>query len=100
MTPRGTFVLVGAAAIQHGKGGSLRGIGHFVGTRITSIVGNQRVDMFIASLTKESMEFLAGLMTDGRVTPAIDRRYSFGEVAGALEYMNEGHARAKVAIAV
>jgi NADPH:quinone reductase-like Zn-dependent oxidoreductase len=100
MTPRGTFVLVGAAAIQHGPGGGLRGIGHFVGTRVTSIVGTQRVAMFIASLTKESMEFLGELMADGRVTPAIDRRYSFSEVPQALGYMNEGHARAKVAIAV
>jgi NADPH:quinone reductase-like Zn-dependent oxidoreductase len=34
------------------------------------------------------------------VTPVIDRRYSFNETPQALEYMNEGHARAKVAIAV
>ena len=46
------------------------------------------------------MEFLAELMADGRVTPVIDRRYSFSEAPGALEYINEGHARAKVAIAV
>jgi NADPH:quinone reductase-like Zn-dependent oxidoreductase len=39
-------------------------------------------------------------MADGRVTPAIDRRYSFSDVPQALEYMNEGHARAKVAIEV
>ena len=99
MTPRGTYVLVGASAIQHGGGGSLRAIGRFVGTRIMSI-GNQRVATFIASLTKESTEFLAELIADGRVTPAIDRRFSFSEVATALEYMNEGHARAKVAIAI
>jgi NADPH:quinone reductase-like Zn-dependent oxidoreductase len=98
---RGTYVGVGAAAIQHAAGGGLRAIGHFLGTRASSIVGKQRVvTLFIASLTKESMEFLAGLMADSQVTPVIDRRYSFGEVARALEYMNEGHARAKVAIAV
>ena len=99
LTPRGKYVLVGAAAIQHRPGGSLRAIGRLLGTRIVSI-GNQRVATFIASLTKESMEFLAELMADGRVTPAIDRRYTFSEVAGALEYMNEGHARAKIAVAI
>jgi len=101
LAPGGTYVGTGAAAIQHGAGGSLRIIGHLLGTRVTSIVGSQRVvTLFIASLTKESMEFLAELMADGRVTPMIDRRYSFDEVPQALEYMNEGHARAKVAIAV
>jgi len=101
LAPRGTYVGVGAAAIQHGTGGVLRAIGHFLGTRAASVVGNQRVvTLFIASLTRESMELLAELMADGRVTPVIDRRFSFSEVAAALEYMNEGHARAKVAIAV
>jgi NADPH:quinone reductase-like Zn-dependent oxidoreductase len=101
LAPRGTYVGVGAAAIQHGAGGGLRAIGHFLGTRVTSVVGNQRVvTLFIASLTKESMELLAELMADGRVTPVIDRRYSFNETPQALEYMNEGHARAKVAIAI
>jgi NADPH:quinone reductase-like Zn-dependent oxidoreductase len=101
LTRTGTYVGVGAAAIQHGPGGSLRAIGHFLGTRLTSIIGSQRVvTLFIASLTKESMEFLAELMADGSVTPVIDRPYSFDETPQALEYMNEGHARAKVAIAI
>jgi NADPH:quinone reductase-like Zn-dependent oxidoreductase len=100
LTPRGMFVLAGAAAIQHRPGGTLRAIGRLLGTRITSMAGNQHVATFIASLTKESMELLAELMADGRVTPAIDRRYSFSEVPQALEYMNEGHARSKIAIAV
>jgi NADPH:quinone reductase-like Zn-dependent oxidoreductase len=101
LTPHGTYVGVGAAAIQHGPGGGWRAIGHFLGTRVTSIVASQRVvAVFLASLTRESMEFLAELMADGIVTPAIDRRYSFDEVPQALEYMNEGHALAKVAIAI
>jgi NADPH:quinone reductase-like Zn-dependent oxidoreductase len=78
----------------------LRAIGRLLGTRIVSIAGSQRVATFIASLTKDSLEFLAELMADGRVTPVIDRRYTFSEVPQALGYMNEGHARAKVAIEV
>jgi NADPH:quinone reductase-like Zn-dependent oxidoreductase len=101
LTSGGTYVGTGVAAIQHGAGGGLRMIGQFLGTRVTSIVGSQRVvTLFIASLTKESMEFLAELMADGRVTPMIDRRYSFNEIPQALEYLNQGHARAKVAIAI
>jgi len=32
--------------------------------------------------------------------PAIDRRFDLSRVPEALEYMNEGHARAKVAIRI
>ena len=100
LAPHGTFVGVGAAAVQHRRGGGLRAIGHFLGTRVTSIGSGRKAVFFIASLTSEDMKFLASLLADGRVRPVIDRRYSLGEVSEALQYMNEGHARAKVAISI
>jgi NADPH:quinone reductase-like Zn-dependent oxidoreductase len=39
-------------------------------------------------------EFIA----TGKVTPAIDGRYSLNEIPEALEYLEKGHARGKVAI--
>jgi NADPH:quinone reductase-like Zn-dependent oxidoreductase len=35
---------------------------------------------------------------EGKVTPVIDRRYSLSEVAAAVRYVEEGHARGKVII--
>jgi NADPH:quinone reductase-like Zn-dependent oxidoreductase len=101
LAAHGTFVGVGAAAIQHRRAGIPRLFAHILGTRVTSIGGGVRVvALFLARLKKEDMRFLAELMADGRVTPMIDRRYEFEEVPKALQYMNEGHARAKVAIAI
>jgi NADPH:quinone reductase-like Zn-dependent oxidoreductase len=37
-------------------------------------------------------------MATGKVTPVIDRRYSLSEIPEALRYLEEGHARGKVAI--
>lgn len=101
LKPHGTFVGVGAAGVQHGRGGGRRAIGHFLATRLTSIGGSRKVvTLFIANLTAQDMEFLASLLANGRVTPVIDRRYSLDEVSEALQYLNEGHGRAKVAISV
>lgn len=41
-------------------------------------------------------EFIAS----GKVTPVIDRRYGLSEVPQAIRYVEEGHARGKVVIAV
>ena len=41
------------------------------------------------------------MMQSGKVTPVIDRTYkSLGEVPDAIRYLEEGHARGKVVIAV
>ena len=101
MTPTATFVGVGAAGIQHRSAGSFRAIGHFLGTKVASIIGrNKVVTLFIAALNNDDLTFLGDLLESGRVVPAIDRRYDLSGVPEALAYMNEGHARAKVGIRV
>ena len=101
MKPAATFVGVGASGVQHRSGGGLRAIGHILGTRITSIGGNQSVVvLFIASLNKDDLAFLGELLASGKMRPMIDRRYDLARVPEALGYLNEGHARAKVAIRI
>ena len=101
MTPTATFVGVGAAGIQHRPAGIFRAIGHFLGTRVTSISGRHKVvALFIAALNNDDLAFLGDLLESGKVVPSIDRRYDLSGVPEALEYINEGHARAKVAIRV
>lgn len=39
-------------------------------------------------------------MAFGKVTPVIDRRYKLDETTEALRYVEAGHARGKVAIAI
>ena len=39
-------------------------------------------------------------MATGKVTPVIHKRYRLTEVAEALWYLKEGHARGKVVISV
>jgi NADPH:quinone reductase-like Zn-dependent oxidoreductase len=53
---------------------------------------------FIAKVNKEDLTNVSELIANGKVTPVIDRRFSLSEVPEALRYLEEGHARGKVAI--
>ncbi len=44
--------------------------------------------------------FAFELLEAGKVKPVIDRRYTLSEVAEALRYYEEGHARGNVVITV
>jgi NADPH:quinone reductase-like Zn-dependent oxidoreductase len=60
----------------------------------------QKFTFFIAKLRKDDLTTLCGLITAGKLSPAIDRRYPLSETANAMAYVEEGHARAKVVITV
>jgi NADPH:quinone reductase-like Zn-dependent oxidoreductase len=47
---------------------------------------------------QEDLAILEELFAAGKVVPVIDRRYPLNEVPGALQYLEEGHARGKVVI--
>ena len=101
MNPSATFVGVGAAGVQHGPAGTLRAFGHFFGTRVERIGrGHRAVALFIANPNQDDLTFLGELLESGKLVPVIDRRYDLAGVPQALRYMNEGHARAKVAIRI
>jgi NADPH:quinone reductase-like Zn-dependent oxidoreductase len=101
LKPGGAFVGTGAAAVMHRRAGTLRAFWHFLNTRVGSMGrGYTVVSLFVASLNRADMEFLASLLESGQVVPVIDRRFELARVSEALQYLNEGHARAKVAIRV
>ena len=49
---------------------------------------------------QEDLVLMKELPEAGKVTPAIDRRYTLDQVPEALRYLEEGHARGKVVITV
>ena len=101
LKPAGSFVGTGASGVQHSRMGTLRALGHFLGTRLRSMgSGHRVVSLFIADLNQKDMEFLAGLMEAGKLIPAVERRYELRDVGAALGYLNTGHAKAKIAIQV
>ena len=54
----------------------------------------------LALKPNKDLAFIKELLKTGKVVPVIDRRYPLSEVAEALRYFGEGHAKVQVVITV
>jgi NADPH:quinone reductase-like Zn-dependent oxidoreductase len=92
-TPKGTVVFCGGA---DGKwlGPMLLPLRGLV---VSKFVG-QQLRMFLARLNRDDLLFMCDLVTDGKLTPVVDRTYPLSEAAEAIAYLETGHARGKVVV--
>jgi NADPH:quinone reductase-like Zn-dependent oxidoreductase len=67
---------------------------------LLSLLGRKKGHFFIAKVNQKDLAFLKELLEAGKLVSVIDRRYPLSEVAEALRYLEEGHARGKVVITV
>jgi NADPH:quinone reductase-like Zn-dependent oxidoreductase len=51
---------------------------------------------FIANINRGDLMTFGEMITAGKVTSVIDRRYPLNKAADAMAYAEEGHARGKV----
>jgi NADPH:quinone reductase-like Zn-dependent oxidoreductase len=94
------FIGIGAAGIQHLKFGSFRAWTFSCGTALPLDRYSQCYRAVHRQPQKADMTVLSELLTDGRVVPVIDRRYDLDGVPEAPQYIEHGHARAKVAVRI
>ena len=62
--------------------------------------GTQTMRNSAAKPNQKDLFFVKELLETGKVVPIIDRCYPLGEVADAIRYLEEGHARGKIVITV
>ena len=68
---------------------------------LISMTGSKKIGVLMWKPNKkEDLAFIKELIEAGKVVPVIDRRYPLSEVAEAIRYLEEGHARGKVVITV
>ena len=93
LSPKGIYVMLG--------GGSWARVFQtmFLGPLI-SMIGSKKMGILMHKPNKKDLNFMKELFEAGKVVPVIDRRYPLSEVAEALRYFGEGHARGKVVITV
>ena len=65
---------------------------------LLSLIGSKKMCGFMAKIIKTDLVFLKDLLAAGKIVPVIDRRYPLRDVAEALRYLEEGHAKGKVVI--
>ena len=65
---------------------------------LLSLVGRKKMCGFMANVNKKDLVVLKDLLAAGKIVPVIDRHYPFSDVAEALRYIEEGHAKGKVVI--
>ncbi|MQB01433.1 MAG: zinc-binding dehydrogenase [Actinobacteria bacterium] len=96
LTPKGTLVIVGAETDGKWFGGFDRSIRAMVLSRFV----DQQLIAFVNSENAEDLIAIKTLIEAGKVTPTIDRSFSLDEAPKAIRYLEEGHARGKVAVTV
>ncbi len=92
LTPKGIYVMAGGGGLQMLQGMSLG--------PLLSLMGSKKMRFFLTKGSKTDLVLLGDLLAAGKVVPVIDRRYPLSDVAEAIRYLEEGHARGKVVITV
>jgi NADPH:quinone reductase-like Zn-dependent oxidoreductase len=98
LTRDGICVMVGGGGPN--DGGLIGPMGRPMKALLMSPFTSQKMGMFMADVTKTDLTLLADLIQSGKLTPVIDRRYKLSEVPDAIRYLEEGHARGKVVVAL
>ena len=65
-----------------------------------SLRGGKDIAQVQAHVHSGDLERLSALIEAGKVRPRIDRRYQFADLPAAIAYVEQGHARAKVVVAM
>jgi NADPH:quinone reductase-like Zn-dependent oxidoreductase len=93
LKPRGTAVFVGGegAGVITGMGRQMRGV-------LISLFLKQRLVLLVAKERASDYERLTDLIETGQVAPSLDRTYPLEEVPHAMQQLETGQVRGKVAI--
>jgi len=90
LAPNGVYVMAG--------GGSSQILQALSVGPVLSLVGNRKMRFFVAKITRADLVWLRDLLDAGRMVSVIDRRYPLSDIADAVRYSEDGHARAKIVI--
>jgi NADPH:quinone reductase-like Zn-dependent oxidoreductase len=76
------------------------GMGWIIAAALTAVFVRQQGSPFVASTNSADLTVLAELIDSGKVASVLDKVYPLEETAEAFRYLDGGHARGKVVIAV
>jgi NADPH:quinone reductase-like Zn-dependent oxidoreductase len=92
-----------ATGIYVGVGGSSSSLSILQSLMVNPLIARvkgRKVVSFMANVNQADLIFIKDLLESGTVVPVIDRKYPLSETPEAIRYVEKGHARGKVVIAV
>ena len=98
LVPKGICVMIGGGGPN--DGGLIGPLARPVKALLLSPFISQKMGMMMAELNKKDLTILGDLMQSGKVKPVIDRTYPLRQIAEAIRYLEQGHARGKVVISL
>ena len=98
LTPKGKYVMIGGGGPNEGRW--IGPFGRVIHTLLLAPFISQQMGMMMADANQKDLTVLADMMQTGKLKPVIDRTYKLDQVPEAIRYLEEGHARGKVIIAV
>src|SRR5215216_1922583 len=98
LTPKGKYVMIGGGGAN--EQGFIGVMARPLKAMVLSPFINQQMGMMMADMNQKDLTTLADMMQTGKLKPVIDRTYKLDQVPDAIRYVEEGHARGKVIIAV
>ena len=90
LSPKGVYVMSGGSGTQMFQA-------MLLGPAI-SMAGSKKMGGVSSKPNKKDLIFMKKLVESGNIVPVIDRHYPLNEVADAIRYLEEGHAKGKVII--
>jgi NADPH:quinone reductase-like Zn-dependent oxidoreductase len=99
LTDDGTFVLIGGGGPDDMTWG-FGFVGGMIKRKVAGWFTDQTLTFMIASVKTADLDYLAGLIAEGKMRSVIDRRYPLAQAPEALRYLETGRARGKVVIDV
>jgi NADPH:quinone reductase-like Zn-dependent oxidoreductase len=93
LSPKGIYIMIGGP-----DGRWIGPLARLIKALVLSRFVSQNLVTVLAKRSKEDLTIMRELIETGKVTPVIDRSYRLSQVPQAIRYLEEGHARGKVAI--
>ena len=96
LQPQGALVTVGSLD----KGHWLGPLAGMMDALLYSPFISQQVAFLLADLNPQDLNLLRDMIQAGKIKSVIDKHYALNDVPEAIRYLEQGHARGKVVIAV
>jgi NADPH:quinone reductase-like Zn-dependent oxidoreductase len=99
LKPDGICVLAGIGSAGLHRGQLARIAGNFTAAWRSRFL-DQKFKSYVTASNQADLKVLSDFLAEGKVTPFVEKTYALDQIADALRYFEEGHARGKLVIKI